>query len=271
MTKRFYAMMLLFLGLGVMVQAQDEKSAADLYNEGVELLKAKDYPAAFPLFEQAIAKAEAAEAGDSTSMQVLELAKKNGVRAAYYLGNSQRKAKEYEAALATFDKGMAMGEFYALYSAKAQALDKAGKQEAAVEAYVMAGDKYKELGQDVSKYVPLYRKAISRMYKGKAYSKIIETAEARPDLETDASSLYYVAKSYNAKKDYAKALEVTEKAIAALPEDATAKDTDKYYMMAGDINSKLSKSSAAVAAYKKVSASGKYGERAAYLIKQIEG
>lgn len=270
MTKRFYAMMLLFLGLGVMVQAQDEKSAADLYNEGVELLKAKDYPAAFPLFEQAIAKAEAAEEGDSTSMQVLELAKKNGVRAAYYLGNSQRKAKDYETALATFEKGMEMGDFYALYTGKAQTLDKMKKNEEAVVAYLEAGDKYKEVGQEEDKYMSLYKKAFNKMYRGKAYDKIIENAEAREGLAEDADVSYYLAKSYDAKKNYAKALEYTEKAIAALPEDATAKDTDKYYMLAGEVNSKLSKKTAAIAAYKKVSASGKYGERAVYLIKELE-
>jgi len=269
MTKRIYAMMLLFMGLGVMVHAQDEKSATDLLAEAEELRKAKDYAAALPLYEEAIAKAETAEEGDSIAMEVAKVSKKNGVRTAYFLGTAQRKAKDYEAALATFEKGLAMGEFYALYSAKAQALDKANKKEEAVEAYIVAGDKYKELGQEVSKYVPLYRKAISRMYKGKAYNKIVEIAKTRSELESDAGSAYYIAKSYSANKNYTKALEYTEKAIAALPEDA--KDKDKYYMLEGEINSKLSKKSAAIAAYKKVSASGKYGERAAYLIKELEG
>ncbi|MEM8526716.1 MAG: tetratricopeptide repeat protein [Bacteroidota bacterium] len=270
MTKRIYAMMLLFLGLGIMVQAQDEKSAADLYTEAEEFRKAKDYAAAFPLYEQAIAKAETAEEGDSIAMEVIKVSKKNGVRTAYYLGTSQRKAKDYEAAIATFDKGLAMGEFYALYGAKAQAMDKMGKKEEAVEAYILAGDKYKEAGQDVSKYVPMYRKAISRMYTGKAYSKVIEVAAEREELAADAGSAYYIAKSYNAKKNYAKALEYADKAIAALPEGTEAKKADKYYMLLGDANSKLSKKSEAIAAYKKVSASGKYGKRAAYLITELE-
>lgn len=268
MKKISYALVLLFLGVSMNLQAQDEKSATDLYNEGVALLKAKDYAGAFPLLEQAVEKASAAEEGDSTAMQVLKLAKKNGVRAAYALGNSQSKAKDYEAALATFEKGMAMGDFYALYMGKAKALDKSGKKEEAIPAYLEAASKYEEAGQDEAKVVKVYKTAFVKMYKGKAYDMIIEKAEAHPLALKNIDVNYYVGKAFNAKKQYSKALEYAKTASGMAAEN---KNPGKYYMFEGDVNAKLSKKSDAIAAYKKVPAGSKYAERAAYLIKEIEG
>ncbi|MEM9888516.1 MAG: hypothetical protein AAF849_21655, partial [Bacteroidota bacterium] len=168
MMKRLsYVLMLFFLGGTLSLQAQEEKSAADLYNEGVELMKGKDFANALSLFEQAIAKAEQAEEGDSTSMQVLELAKTNGMRTAYSLGNKQRKAEEYDAAIATFDKGLAMGDFYALYMGKAQALDKTTKKAEAIEAYFTAAQKYEEAGQEEAKVIKVYRSAFIKLAKAK--------------------------------------------------------------------------------------------------------
>ena len=220
------------------------------------------------MFEQAIAKAEAAEEGDSTSMQVLELAKKNGMRTAYSLGNAQRKAKEYDTAVATFDKGLAMGDFYALYMGRAQALDKTDKKAEAIEAYFTAAQKYEEAGQDEAKVVKIFRSAFIKLAKTKNNDAIIEKAEAHPLALKNADVSYYVAKAYNAKKNYAKALEHAQAASAAAPE---GKDNGKFYMLEGDINTKLTKTGDAIAAYKKVAANSKYAERAAYLIKELGG
>ncbi|MEM0992987.1 MAG: tetratricopeptide repeat protein [Bacteroidota bacterium] len=260
--------MLLFLGGTFSLQAQDEKSAADLYNEGVELMKAKDFAGALPLFEQAIDKAATAEEGDSTAMQVTELAKKNGMRTAYSLGNKQRKAKEYDAAIETFDKGLAMGDFYALYMGKAQALDKSDKKEKAVEAYFTAGKKYEEAGQEEAKVVKIYRTAFIKLARAKKYDAIIEKAEAHPVALKNADVSYYVAKAYSSKKDYEKALMHAQAATAAAPD---GKDKGKFYMLEGEINTKLTKTGDAIAAYKKVESGSKYADRAAYLIKELGG
>lgn len=251
------------------LQAQDEKSAADLYNEGVELLKAKDYAAALPAFEEAIAKAETAEEGDSTSMQVLEFSKKNGVRAAYYLGNTQRKAKQYDEALATFDKGLTMGDFYALYLGRAQALDKADKDAEAAEAYLVAGEKYIAAGQDEAKALKLYRSAFLKIARMKDHDLMVEKIAAHPVAAKNGDVSYYVAKAYSKKADYAEALKYAQAATTAAI--AEKDDLGKFYMLEGEVYTAMGNDAAALEAYKKVPASGKYGERAAYFIGKLGG
>ncbi|MEM1325320.1 MAG: hypothetical protein AAGI23_05165 [Bacteroidota bacterium] len=264
-----FSLTLLLIGACFFAQAQDEKSAADLYNDGVALLKAKDYAAALPAFEGAIAKAEAAEEGDSTSMQVLELSKKNGVRAAYYLGNSQRKAKAYDDALATFEKGLAMGDFYALYLGKAQALDKAGKDKEAAEAYLAAGEKYIAAGQDEEKALKLYRSGFLKIARMKDHNLMIEKILAHPVAAKNGDVSYYVAKAYMKKGDASTALQHAQAATAAAI--AEEDKLGKFYMLEGEVYTAMGNDAAALEAYKKVPTSGKYGERAAYFIGKLGG
>ena len=49
--------LLLIMGIAFTSFAQEEKSAASLYNEGLALLKAKDYAAGLPLIESSLEKA----------------------------------------------------------------------------------------------------------------------------------------------------------------------------------------------------------------------
>ena len=53
--KRFFLAIVFCLGV-VAGFAQDEKTAVDLKNEGNEALRAKDYPKALQLYEQALGK-----------------------------------------------------------------------------------------------------------------------------------------------------------------------------------------------------------------------
>ena len=100
---KFLAFMVAFLGFVTLTQAQDGATAASLYNDALAKLKAKDYGAALPLFEQAIEKADPAV---ETDAKVVQLAKRNGAIAAYYVGNDLRKDDKNEEALATYDKGI---------------------------------------------------------------------------------------------------------------------------------------------------------------------
>ncbi|NJL74878.1 MAG: hypothetical protein HC892_07460 [Saprospiraceae bacterium] len=266
MKNLMYLLTACLLGLGWNAQAQD-KTAAELYNEGVEKLKAKSFQEALPLFVQSIELAEA-QKEDTTAAKVLDLAKSNGAVAAYYLGNEQRKEKQFDAALATFEKGLTLNDLYTLYSGKAQTLDAMGKDVLAVEAYLVAGQKYEAAGQPDDKVIPLYKKAIVTMYKGKAWDKIIGAAQAHEKVLADADACYYVAKSYEAKSKFNEALGFAQKATAAAPQD---EDLGKYYMLEGDLYSKLTKATQAIEAYKKVPAGSKYAERAQYNVKQLGG
>ncbi len=264
MKKLLFCLTVFLLGILVAAEAQDEKSAADVYNEGVEKLKEKSYAEAFPLFEQAIELSE----GDtsSTAQQVLELAKKNGARAAYYLSNDQRKAKEYKAAIETVDKGLAMSDFYVLYSIKALSLDKLDMNDEAIAAYFMAGDKYAAAKQPEDKVISYYKRAYIALYKAENWDVIIENSEKYPAALNDADINYYIAKAFAEKNQNDKAIEFATKATSLVVE---GEDNGKYLMLEGDLYTKLTNTSKAIEAYSKVTGNSKYAERAQYLIEQL--
>lgn len=252
------------------LQAQDEKSAADMYNEGVQFLKTKDYVGALSAFENAIAMAEAAEEGDSTMIETLGLARQNGPIAAYYLGNQQRKAKEYDEALATFDKGIAISEFYPLFLGRAQALDKADRDMESAEAYLIAAEKYEAAAQEEETILKLYRSAFLKIARSKDHNLMIEKITAYPMASKDGDVSYYVAKAYEKKPDYAEALKYAQMATSAAVA-ASDDDLGKFYMLEGGLYNSMGNQNGALEAYKKVPSNSKYAERATYFVNKLGG
>lgn len=123
--KIIYTTLLLFLGASVMLSAQEEASAASLYNEALEKLKAKDYKAAYPLIQQSL---EMADPENETDAKVIGLAKKNGAVATYRLGSTARKAKKYDVALTYFQQGIDWNPTnYTNVIGKSQALEGKGR------------------------------------------------------------------------------------------------------------------------------------------------
>lgn len=255
----------ILMGFAFNATAQEEKSAASIYNEGIAEKKAGNYEAAMGLFKEAIAATE----GDSTetAMKVYDSAKKGFTQAAYYQGKDLRKAKDYEGAIAVFDEGLAMSDLYVIYPLKASALDKAGRKEEAVEVYFTSAEKYAEAGKPEEKVVSYYKRGMSLLYKGKAWDKMIEKATAYPDLLKDASNAYYVAKAYFNKSKYEEAVAAIDQGLPLLEE---GKDNGKFLMLKGDSLAKLGKSSEAAAAYNSIAADSKYAERAKYLAGQLK-
>ena len=97
----------------------------------------RKYDAAFELMGQAL---EAADSSSETDIKVMQLAKKNGAIAAYYVGNSARKADDHEKALEAYQQGVDYNPgFYANYIGKAQALEGMEMMAKAVGAYQTAG------------------------------------------------------------------------------------------------------------------------------------
>ena len=143
--KIFYTVLFFVLGSGVMLQAQDAATAASLYNEALEKLKAKDYAAAYPLLQQAL---EIADPEKETDAKVIDLSKKNGARATYSLGSAARKAKEYDKAIEYFNTGIEwMPDYYANHLGLAQSLEGKGDLPAALNAYVKAADLTAQAGK----------------------------------------------------------------------------------------------------------------------------
>jgi len=262
---KFLAVVVALLGFVTFTQAQDEVTAASLYNEGLEKLKAKDYGAALPLFEQAI---EAADPESETDTKVVQLAKRNGSIAAYYVGNDLRKNEDFEGALATYDEGIDYASgFYANYIGRAQALEGKGDNVEAIKAYVKAAE-MSEKGGKADKAGDLYSKAenfSALAWADKKWDDAITYAETFLALKETADAHYYLAQSLQEKGQNEQALEHANKAL-----EMSGDDKDKYYFTKAEIHEALGQTGEAVEAYKMVTGS-KYGERAKYKVDQLSG
>ncbi|MCB9274285.1 MAG: hypothetical protein H6564_09610 [Lewinellaceae bacterium] len=255
-------LMLAFAGT---LQAQEEGSAATLYNQGLELLKAKDYEKAFPLMVKAI------EAADpEADAEVVKLANRNGAIAAYYVGNGQRKADDFEGALATYDKGIEMAPgFYANYIGRAQALEGKGDIEESIKAYLAAGD-ISEKAKKADKAEQMYAKAenlVALAWGDKKWANTQQYAAAFLESRESAEVSFYSGYALKELGHAEKGLVMIDKAIELAPEGA---ETSKYYMAKAEILEQLGQNDAAIQAYQKVS-DAKYTERAQYKIKELSG
>lgn len=260
----YLATLALLLGFTTVVNAQE--SAASLYNQGLELIKAKDYAKALPLMEQAI---ETADPESEADAKVIKLAKRNGAIAAYYVGNDQRKADDFAAALETYDKGIAFSPgFYANYIGRAQALEGMDKTAESVSAYIEAGDVCAKSKKN-DKAEKMYSKAeniVAVAWGDKKWDATGEYAMAFLEKKENADVHYYLAHALKEKGNAEKAVEHADKAI----ELAGEADASKYYMAKAESLEALGKADAAVEAYKKV-VDAKYNERAKYKINELSG
>lgn len=263
--KIIYTTLLLFLGASVMLSAQEEASAASLYNQALESLKAKDYEAAYPLILQSL---EVADPENETDAKVIGLAKKNGAVATYRLGSAARKAKDYDTALEYFQRGIDWNPAnYTNFIGKSQALEGKGEVAEALPLYIEAGKMMEAAGKDASS---LYNKAanfVAKTYAKKNYDEAIALADAHNALRSDVHSVYYyLGASLLEKGDAAKAVAELDKAIELAGEESD--DLSKYNYKKGQGHEKLGQKSQAIAAYGKVK-DAKYLEAAKYQIEQL--
>ncbi len=262
------SMVLLCVGISTTAIAQDSPSAADLYNSGLEKLKAKAYAEAIPLMKQAI---EAADSTSETDQKVVKLAKRNGAVGAYYLGNRQRKAGEEDTALETYQMGIDWNAgFYANYIGLAQALDDKGEIAKAVPAYLRAADVCGKSEKTKGKVEQLESKAsniLAVAYSDKKYAETIAAAEAYLEVKDAAEAHYYLAKALLDTGKPADGLTHADLALTMIPE---GENESKYHLTKGEAHEALKQSAEAIDAYKKVT-EAKYKEVAQYKIDQLEG
>ncbi len=259
-------LILVMIGTATMSFAQNDASAASLYNSGLEKMKAKLYLEAVPLFEQAIATADATS---ETDAKVVELAKRNGAIANYYAGSQLRKAKKLDDASRHFEQGITYDSaFYANYVGRAQIFEDKSKYAEAVGAYLTAAavaektDKADKVGELTKKAESIAGVAWGK----KQWDSAIAAAEAFLAAQESGDVRYYFGQSLKEKKQYDRAIENAKKAL----ELAAAEDKDRANFGLAEIYKAAGKKSDAIATYKMVSGA-KYGERAKYEIKQLEG
>ncbi len=262
--------LLLLLGFATVSFAQEEASAASLYNSGLEKLKAKDYAAALPLMAQAI---EMANPESETDAKVIEIAKRNGAIAAYYVASEQRKNEDYDAAIETYKMGIEMNTgFYANHIGLAQALDGKGDDMEAIKAYVQAAQvaaKSPKTQDKAEDYFSAAETKIKNATIKKEYDKSIEYGkaymEARGGDTFSPRFHYYFGSALKEKGEVSDALAHADKAISVLAED---EDGSRYYLLKGECHQASGQKAEAIDAYKKVT-SGDYKKVADYNIDQL--
>lgn len=267
MKRVFHLLLLLFFNCLLLtgIQAQD-KTAAGVYNDGLALLKAKDYEQGLALMEESIALAEQEE-----NEQVISLAKKNGSVAASNVGNSAYKAGEFDKAMEFYMKGLELNsENVSCLLGKARVLDKQDMKAEAVSTFIEAGDLY-VASEKADRAEKVYKQAqtiVGKLYVGKNYDEAIEAGMAHLDKRENAEVYYYMSRCQLEKKNNEDALQYISKAI----ELATAGESvdDKYYMALGISLENLGRTNEAVEAYKKITGD-KYRSNAEYRVKSIQG
>lgn len=267
MLKRIFTLTLLVVVALASVQAQEEVSAAKLYNDGLEKAKSGEFEMAVDLMSQAIEKADPE---DATDKKVIRLARGNGSRAAYGLGSKHLKAKEYDAAKAAFEQGIEFNpNYYGNYRGVATALEEKGMVTEAIGFYVKAGNiavenpKTAERGES---YLDKAENLIAIAWGKKEWDNVVDYTNALLAAEYEtADTYYYAAAAYNGKGNAEKAIEMADKAISM-----TEGDPSKYYFEKAEALEASGQKAAAVEAYKQVKAA-KYAERAQYKVNELGG
>ena len=241
-----------------------EKSVASIYNEGLALLKDKDYAGGLLLMEEALAKA------GPDDEKVVGLAKKNGAIAAYNAGNAERKNGAHDAALEMYNKGIELNpENSSNYEGVARTYEAQGMIPDAVKAYLTAGMKGMEEGK-TDRAESRMKKAqtiVGKLFVAKTYEEAIAAGEAFTSMKDDDSEVhYYLSRSFAESGNSEKAVEHADKAVMLAGETGV----DKYFYAQATQLEALGRKADAVAAYKKITGE-KYKKQAEYKISQLEG
>jgi len=188
--------------------AQEEKSAAEITNEGNDALRVKDFTKALNLYEQAISKMS--EAPQDTAMY-------------YHMAYSAYQIKSFDKAIKYFDESIKLDykkETAFLYKANSYKMmkDEDGYVKTLEEALTDSPDNAKVK----SMLAIVYLKQANVFYTNGA--KILKDAAA----DVTASKYKTTDPQYKdaegkAKEEFKKALPVVDKALSFDPENATAK------------------------------------------------
>lgn len=239
--------------------------AAAALNQATELRNAKDYAASLEAYLEAMKIGE-----ESGSDKVVNIARANGTRVAYVLGNDLKKSEDFEGALGAYRKGIMLDStFYKNFLGEAQALEEADEVAASVKAYLKAA-KLCEADEDeevVAKAEKMFSKAENMIAVASSNKKWEATADAAnvflEEQGDNAEVYYYLSQAQQGQNQLADAMTHIDKAIELASDD-------KFYMQKAEVFEALGNTQEAINAYKKVS-DNKYKERADYKINELEG
>ncbi len=258
-----------FVLLGLVVSQSSlfgqSKTPVSAYNEAMGLLKEKNYEAGLEAMEAALTIA--AEKGEE---KIIGLATKNAGVAAINLGNSKLAEKDFDAALAAYEKAKNYNPNNSgIDEGIARVYEEQGNLPEAVKQYIISGDKGQS-EDNPDRVASRYKRAmnvVGKQFVAKNYDAAIETGEAYLSLKTDEPEVfYYLSKSYAEKNENDKSIELINQAI----ELAGKESPDKYHYAQGSTYEILGKNKEAVQAYKKIVAEP-FKAQADYRIRELEG
>ncbi len=244
------------------LNAQDAKTASGLYNDGLALLKEKNYEGALSAMKEALTKAEA-----DGNEKVIDLAKKNGAVAAYSFGNVKRKANAMDEAMSLYTQGIELNPAYSSnYIGKARAEAGKGMKEQAIASYMKAVEIAKAEGKDkkVDEAMKRAKSLITEAYNDKNDADVVTLGKAFLAGSENADVHYYVGKSLMNQNNHADAVTHFDKALVNPP----SKKDRIIYAKAQSLE-KLGKKADAVEAYKMIT-DEKYKANAAHKISTLK-
>ncbi len=200
--------------------AQEYKEA---YNAAIEAAKAKEYTKAYTEFTRAARLADQADDAD-----VAKRARKVAAQIDYNTGKQLVAAENFDEGLKRFEQGIKLFPSYSNnYVGKALALKKLNRDDDAIAAYqdlIAFGEENNDAeavreGQQAIRdhYVFLASSALGRRSEpsaADAREALTHLEKVQEYVEADADVIFYQAAAHNALGEYAKAIELSDMALA---------------------------------------------------------
>ena len=246
--------------------AQADKDAAEKYNEGLGLLKEKDYKGALTVFLEAKDVAEAA--GDKGTASKAE---NYAYRLTYNVGLQEMKAGNMEGALQYFEDGIAMEpSYYKNYKGRASVLKSMGQDEAAMEAFVKTSEVATESGEleERSKAMTQAEGFVAQAMAKEDFDAVIATGSKFLEFSETANVHFYLSHAYNMQGDYEQAIAHADKALE-LDQGSRASKARIHFEKAEAFRN-TGRYDAALQSYAEA-AYGDFKQRAEYMIEELSG
>ncbi len=256
----------MLLGLSVGLYAQEEVSLAKMFNDGYKKATSGEYKEALSAMEKVLEKAD-----PEADKEIIRKANIVGAKSAYAYGGKLRKAEDYEAAVEVYDKGIEMmPNYYQNHLGRSQALEGAGKVEAAIESFLKTAELTEksskpEVSTKADKYYRYASNMVLEAYNNDNLEAAIQYGNTYLEHHENANVHYYMANAHNDAGNPGKGLEHAEKAIETAEEVQ-----DKYYLAKGIGLEGLGRTDEAIQAYQMVK-EGDYAKQAEYRINQLQG
>jgi predicted Zn-dependent protease len=225
----------LTLGISSVTFAQDapaaatEKSAIALYNEGVNALKAQDFKTGFTTLETAFKKAMS-----ENNTEVLGLAKKNAVSAAFNYGNELVKNKMAKDAIGIYERGMAIDSAFSLFNQGiGRAKEETGDIDGAAKSYFAFFDAAKA-ENDTKKMDDAkgrFRNMLLKQLNAKAYARVIKIGSEYMAKDKNSEITYLVGKAYADKGDPTNGIKYLLESVAQATEGGGKADDKVNYAL----------------------------------------